>query len=119
MQHVHVPILLRYTLLRSPVLRPFVEAGMVYHRLVQAQAAFTLAPGTGTIANLPYFTSDNVQYNQFGLQAGAGFSVPVIGERRLALLARVATSNGLSNYTSTGAPITYFSLLLGLDLSRP
>jgi len=119
LQYVHVPILLRYTLLRSARLRPFAEAGLVYHRLVQTQSAFTLAPGTGSFITLPYFDENNVQYNQFGLQAGAGISTPLIGERRLAFMARVATCNGLSSYTTIGAPITYFSLLLGLDLSKP
>lgn len=119
LQYVHVPILLRYTLLRSTRLRPFVEAGLVYHRLLQAKSAFTIYPGTGSIITLPYFAENDIVYNQFGLQAGAGVSTPVIGERRLALMARVATSGGLSNYAMIGAPITYFSLLLGLDLSKP
>lgn len=119
LQYLHVPVLLRYTLMRSPRLRPFIEAGGVYHRVLQAQSAFTIHTGTGSTINLPYFADNDVQYNQVGLQAGAGLSAPVIGERRLALLARVATSSGLSNYTGVGAPMTYFSVLLGLDVSKP
>ncbi|MDO7886892.1 outer membrane beta-barrel protein [Hymenobacter cheonanensis] len=119
LQYIHVPIMLRYTLMRSPRLRPFIEAGGVYHRLWQTKSTFSVQTGTGALVSLPYFAEGDVQYNQFGLQAGAGLSVPVIGERRLALLARVATSNGLSNYTGVASPITYFSVLLGLDVSKP
>jgi hypothetical protein len=116
---LHVPILLRYTLMRSPRLRPFVEAGLLYGRLLRVQSAFSLQRGTDSALSLPFFEDDYVQYNQLGLQAGAGLSLPVVGERRLALLARVASSSGPSNYAAIGTPITRFSVLLGLDLSKP
>ncbi len=117
--YLHVPVLLRYTLMRSPGLRPFLEAGIVYARLFQATTAFSGQQGTAAQIVFPFFQGEDVQYNQFGFAAGVGVSAPVLAERRLALLARVSTANGPSNYVQVGAPITYFSALLSLDLTKP
>jgi hypothetical protein len=119
LQYLHLPVLLRYTLLRSPRLHPFVEAGMLYSRLLSSQSALSLQQGNSQPFNLPFFGENTMVNNQFGLQAGAGLSLPVMGERRLALLARAATSTGPSDYVTIAAPITYYSVLLGLDLSKP
>lgn len=119
LQYLHLPVLLRYTLLRSHQLRPFAEAGMLYSRLLSSQSAFSFQQAGFQSVNLPFFAQDNTARNQFGVQAGAGLSLPVIGERRLALLARVATSTGPSDYVGIAAPITYYAVLLGLDLSKP
>lgn len=117
--YLHAPVLLRYTLRRSPRLRPFVEAGFMYSRLLSIKSAFYVGTGATGPVSLPFFPADDAQYNQFGLAAGVGVSAPVLGERRLALLGRIATSNGPSSYVNIGTPITYLSVLLSLDLTKP
>ena len=117
--YLHAPMLLRYTLLRSPRLRPFVEAGVVYSRLLAIKSDSYIQTGTTSPARQPYFQDGDAQYNQVGLVGGVGVSAPVLGERRLALLGRVSTSNGPSYYVEVTTPITYLSVLLSLDLTRP
>lgn len=119
LSYLHAPVLLRYTLLRSKVLRPFIEAGLVYSHLLQSTNTFSAQQGTLAPVAFPFFQGEYVRNNQFGFVAGVGVSVPVVAERRLALLARFATNNGPSYYTEIGAPITYFSALLSLDLTKP
>ena len=119
LSYLHVPVLLRYTLMRSSRLRPFVEAGLLYSQLLTVKSNFSAQIGTSPAAILPFFQDENVQHSQFGFAGGVGVSTPVLGERRLALLGRVSTSNGPGNYTQVGAPITYLSVLLSLDLTKP
>lgn len=116
--YVPVPVLLRYTLMRSPKLRPFLEAGVVYARLLKTENTFPIQ-STTTPFPIPFFQGEDVQYNQFGFAAGVGVSAPVLAGRRLALLARISTVNGPSNYIGIGAPITCFPALLSLDLTKP
>ncbi len=120
LSYVHVPVLLRYTLMRSQLFRPFLEAGGIYSRVVRSQTLFTMYDGsTNTTAIIPLFPGSEVENNQFGLVGGIGASVPVLGTRRLGLLLRASTSTGPSNYTDLSTPIIYYSVLLSLDLTKP
>lgn len=53
--YLHVPVLLRYTLLRNPKLRPFLEAGFVYSRLLQSNSAFSAQQSPAPPITLPFF----------------------------------------------------------------
>lgn len=119
LRYLHVPVVLRYTLRRLPLVQPYVEAGGLYALLLSHETAFSNAVPPGSPTALAFFQGENAAGSQFGYVLGAGASLPVAAERRLGVLVRYAAGSGPSNYTSISSPIRYFQVLLSLDLTRP